>query len=127
MNHSHGDLNMGIQKEIKAKFPVWLILWPSIGSDRREISFCSLIAGADPAPFPVDWTLPWTAVITQCHSELLCSACGTSVSSVTQRKQQLLTSDVIRHKPEDLDEPQFIIKYSMRKNPKLNPVGPTWS
>lgn len=45
---------MGIKKEIKVKFPVWLILWPSIGSDRREISFCSLIAGADPALLPED-------------------------------------------------------------------------
>lgn len=54
MNHSHGDFNMGIKKEIKVKFPVWLILWPSIGSDRREISFCSLTAGADPALLPED-------------------------------------------------------------------------
>lgn len=82
---------MGIQKEIKAKFPVWLILQPSISSGRREISFCSLIAGADPALLPVDCTLSWTAVITQSHSGLVlevpqllfCSAYSTSVSSVT--------------------------------------------
>lgn len=135
MNHSRGDLNMGIEREIKVEFPVWLILQPSIGSERREISFCSLIAEADPVPLPVDCTLSWTAATTRCHSGLvleapqllLCSACGTVVSSVTQRKHQLLASDVIRHKPKDLDEPWFIIKYSsLRKNPKLNPMGPTW-
>lgn len=64
MNHSHGDLNMGIGKEIKVRFPVWLILQPSVDSDRREISFCSLITGADQAPLPVNRTLAWTAVTT---------------------------------------------------------------
>lgn len=126
---------MGIEKEIKVNFPVWLILGLSIASDRRGISFCSLIAEADPALLPVDCTLSWTAVTTPCHSGLvlevlqllLCSACGTSVSSVTQRKHQLLTSDVIIHKAKGLDEPWFIIKYSMRKNLELNPMDPTWS
>lgn len=103
---------MGIGKKIKVRFPVCLILQPTVDSDRGEISFCSLIAGADQAPLVVDCALAWTPVTTRCHSRLglkapqllFCRAYSTGMSFVTHIKQVLLNSELFRYKPKDFGE-----------------------
>lgn len=50
---------MGVGKEMKVRFPVWLILQPSIESSRGEVSFHSLIARADKASLPIVPLLRW--------------------------------------------------------------------
>lgn len=64
MNHCHGDLNIGTGKEIKVRFPLWLIPQPSIGSDGGDISFYLLVTGTDQAPLLADLTQAWMMVST---------------------------------------------------------------
>lgn len=81
---------MGVGREMKVRFPVWLILQTSVESSRGEFLFHSLIARADKASLPIaqmaTTALGGSGLVLETPWLLICRAYSSGVSCGTHMK-----------------------------------------